>query len=82
MQQAGLRLRVLPALGDRRLSELRRVDVQEFVEWLGALEFNPSTIQVTLLPLQAICRRAVSRGTETAQLGDPIELRLRPLIFE
>lgn len=60
--EAALRLRVLPALGDVRLAELRRVDVQDLVDALVGRGLNPSTIQVTLLPLQAICRRAVSRG--------------------
>lgn len=49
-----MRLRVLPALGRERLTEIRRPDLQEFANRLVAEGHNPSTIQVTLLPLRAI----------------------------
>jgi integrase len=57
-----LRLRVLPAFGDRRLGQIRRVDLQRFVDDLVAAGHSPSTVQTTLLPLQAIYRRALARG--------------------
>ncbi len=57
-----MRLRVLPEFGDVRLADLRRPDLQEFVEKLLGDGLNPSTIQVALLPLRAIYRRALSRG--------------------
>lgn len=56
-----LRLRVLPVLGDVRLSELRRRDVQDLVDALRADGKSPSTIHNTLDPLRAIYRRAIRR---------------------
>lgn len=65
--EAALRLRVLPEFGHWRLSELTRLDLQEFVDRMvaggsGSAPLNPSTIGVTLLPLRAIYRRAINRG--------------------
>lgn len=57
-----MRLRVLPEFGAVKLADLSRVDLQGFADRLLASGLNPSTIQVTLLPLRAIFRRAVSRG--------------------
>lgn len=57
-----LRLRVLPELGSRRLAELDRLDVQDFVDDLVANGLNPSTIRNTLMPLRTIMRRALARG--------------------
>jgi integrase len=56
-----LRLRVLPELGEARLAELRRTDIQAFVDCLLGVGLNPSTIKNTLNPLQAIFRRALQR---------------------
>jgi integrase len=58
----GMRLRVLPELGHRRLSDITRLDLQDLVDKLLADGLNPSTIGVTLLPLRAIYRRAMARG--------------------
>ena len=55
--ERALRLRVLPALGDRRLSDVRRMDVQEVVDALLAEGAGPSTIRNTLDPLRSIYRR-------------------------
>jgi integrase len=60
--EASLRLRVLPVLGDHRLSEIRRIDVQDLADRLVAQRLNASTVQSSLQPLRAICRRAVNRG--------------------
>lgn len=60
--EQAMRLRVLPAFGRTRLADVRRPDLQEFVHGLVAEGRNPSTIQVTLLPLRAIFRRALSVG--------------------
>jgi hypothetical protein len=46
----GLRLRVLPELGDRKLSDISRTDLQDLVDDLTAAGLNASTIVVTLLP--------------------------------
>jgi integrase len=56
-----LRLRILPALGAKRLTDVQRRDVQAFVDRLLAEGLDPSTIKNTLNPLQAIYRRAVQR---------------------
>jgi integrase len=60
--EASLRLRVLPELGGRRFSDVRRSDLQDLADALGAQKLHPSTIQCTLLPLRAMYRRAVARG--------------------
>jgi integrase len=54
--------RVLPELGTVRLSELRRIDVQDFADRLLAEGLDPSAIRNTLMPLRAIFRRAVALG--------------------
>ena len=53
--------RVLPEFGHMRLSELRRIDVQDFADRLLAEGHDPSTILNTLDPLRAIFRRAIQR---------------------
>jgi hypothetical protein len=51
---AALRLRVYPALGAERLSDVSRIDLKVFTNNLKADGLKPSTIVVTLLPLRAI----------------------------
>jgi integrase len=60
--EVALRLRVLPELGVRRLSDVRRVDLQDFADRMLGEGMQPSTISVTLMPLRAIYGRALSRG--------------------
>jgi hypothetical protein len=60
--EAALRLRVLPELGGARVSDVSRVDLQEFIEGLKAKGLNASTVQTTLMPVRAIYRRASPRG--------------------
>ncbi len=55
-----MRREILPELGSVRLSELRRGDLQEFADRLLA-RAEPSAVQVTLLPLRALYRRAIVR---------------------
>lgn len=57
----GLRLRVLPALGARKLSDITRTALQDFVDGMVADGITPATIEATVVPLRAIYRRAVSR---------------------
>ena len=60
--ETSLRLRILPAIGQRRLSTLERRDVQALVErWRGE-GLEPSTVQNQLNPLQVLCRRAMHDG--------------------
>jgi integrase len=60
--EQGMRLRVLPQFGARRLSDLQRPDLQAFVNGLVSDGVGASTIGVTLLPIRALCRRALSLG--------------------
>jgi integrase len=60
--ERALRLRVLPELGARRLSDVRTVDLQTFADSLRASGIDPSVLQQTFDPLRAIYRRALSRG--------------------
>jgi integrase len=62
VNEQALRLRLVPELGGVRLSDLRRADVQALVDRLLRDGHEPATIRNTLLPLRAICRRAVARG--------------------
>jgi integrase len=72
--ESGMRLRVLPRFADVRLADLQRPDLQEFADDLLADGLNPSTIQVTLLPVRAIYRRALSRGEVAASPCSGLEL--------
>ena len=60
--EQALRLRVLPELGSARLTDLRRADLQAFVDELLGAGHNASTIRNTLLPVRAVFRRAIARG--------------------
>ena len=57
-----LRARVLPELGQLRLSSLTRNLLQDLVERLIAQGLSPSSIRNTVLPLRAIYRRALQRS--------------------
>ncbi len=72
--EASLRLRVLPALGGRKLSEIRRADLQDFADRLLAERTDASTIRNTLMPLRAIFRRAVARGDVAVNPTNGLEL--------
>jgi integrase len=54
--------RILPDYGARKLSDLGRVDLQDFADRLGAEGLDASTVRNAIMPLRAIYRRAVSRG--------------------
>jgi integrase len=73
--ERALRLRVLPHFGSARLSEVSRVDVQDFVDALKGEGLGASTIHNTVMPLRVICKRAVGRGeiaaNPTAELPLP-----------
>ena len=60
--ERSMRLRVLPRFGGARLSDIGRIDVQDFVDGLLADKLAASTINGTLHPLRAIFRRALLRG--------------------
>lgn len=56
--ELSLRLRVLPTLGDRRLSDIGFVDLLRLKEQLIGDGCTGSTLRNTFVPLQAIYRRA------------------------
>lgn len=68
-----LRAHVLPTLGDRRLSGLRRRDLLDWVEQLE-FEHEPSTIHNAASPLSCIFRRALDEELIEANpmLGLPL----------
>jgi integrase len=57
-----LRDYILPTLGGAKLSDVRRIDVQDLADKLATRGLNPSTIRNALMPLRALYRRAVARG--------------------
>lgn len=60
--ERSLRLRVLPEFGAHRLTDIRRSDIQAFVDrTLASGGLSASTIRNALNPLQAIYRHAVRR---------------------
>lgn len=60
--EKAMRLRVLPEFGAVRLAELQRPELQDFAERMIGEGLSASTVQVTLLPLRAIFKRALNRG--------------------
>jgi integrase len=72
--EAALVMRVLPGLGGLRLSEVRRVDLQDFADRLCADGLDPSTVRNTLMPLRAIFRRSVARGDVAVNPTSGLEL--------
>ena len=72
--EAALVTRVLPELGGARLSEIRRVDVQDFADRLCADGLDASTVRNTLMPLRVIFRRALARGDVAVNPTTGLEL--------
>lgn len=60
--ELALRLRVLPSLGDRRLSDITLTDLLELKERLQGAGVSGSTVRNSFVPLQAIYRRARLQG--------------------
>jgi site-specific recombinase XerC len=56
-----MRLRVLPVLGDEPIEDIRRTDLQEFVERLGVQGLAAATIEATIIPVRAVFRREMER---------------------
>jgi integrase len=72
--EASLVHRALPELGGLRLSDVRRVDLQDFADRLCADGLDPSTVRNTLMPLRAIFRRAAARGEVAVNPTSGLEL--------
>ncbi len=60
--EAAIRLRLTPALGHKRLSDVTRNDVQDLVDRLVADGQESATIGVTVTALRVIFKRALARG--------------------
>lgn len=59
--ESGLRRHVLPVLGDRRLTDVRRGDLQRVVDQLVVSDLAGSTIRNALDPVRRIFDRALKR---------------------
>lgn len=66
--------RLQPELGEVRLGDLRRRDVQDMIDRLRANGISASTIHNTLDPLRAVYRRAVRRDDVTIDPTHGLEL--------
>jgi integrase len=60
--ETAYRVRVKPALGSMRLSDVTRNDVQDFVDELVFEGWTASTIVVTIASLRVVYKRALIRG--------------------
>ena len=69
-----LRLRVLPALGHRRLGDVQRVDVQRLVDGMLATGAKPSTIRNTANALRAVYRHAMRLDEVVISPCDGVQL--------
>jgi integrase len=72
--EQALRTRMLPALGDKRLSEIRRSDLQRLVNRLMADGLSPSSIRNALLPLRVIYRHALALDEVAANPTTGVQL--------
>jgi integrase len=72
--ERALQLRILPALGEVKISELRRADVKALVKKLQGEGLSGSTIKNTLDPLRVILREA--RDSEIISTDPMAGLRL------
>src|SRR4051794_24537217 len=60
--ERALRLRLLPALGDKKLGKITRADVQRLVRQWRAQGLQDSTVRNSLDPLRVILRGAMEDG--------------------
>lgn len=72
--EQAMRDRVLPDLGGARLSEIRRIDVQDLADRLQAQGLDASTIRNAIAPLRAVYRRAFTRGEVAINPTSGLEL--------
>jgi integrase len=75
-----LRLRVLPKLGPRRLADITRTELQDFVDRLIVDGASSALVEATMVPVRAIFARAVKRP-ESGVVVNPttgLELPARP----
>jgi integrase len=72
--ERSLRRHLLPALGQRRLAAITRLEVQKLADELLASGLDPSTVRNALMPLRVIYRRAVSRSVVSVNPTQSLEL--------
>ena len=72
--EAALRTKILPKLGNRKLCEVDRADIQSLADALLADGLDASTIRNALMPLRVIFRRALTRGEVAINPTSGIEL--------
>ncbi|HTA73317.1 MAG TPA: tyrosine-type recombinase/integrase [Gemmatimonadaceae bacterium] len=70
-----LTLRILPAIGPRRLTDVEREDVQDLADRMTAEGLSASTVQNQLDPLRVIYRRAIRRDLVSVDPTKGLELR-------
>ena len=63
-----------PRLGHKKLSQVKRADVQDFVDALRATGVSPSTVHNKLDPLRVIFRRAIRRDEIAVDPTDNLDL--------
>ena len=84
--EAALRLTLIPAFGNRRLSAITRNQIQDLIDDMARRGLAPSTIHNAVLPLRAIYRRAQEREeisvNPTAKLALPRDRRSRDRVAE
>jgi len=84
--EAALRLTLIPAFGNRRLSAITRNQIQDLIDDLSRKGLAPSTVHNAVLPLRAIYRRAEDREeiavNPTAKLALPRDRRRRDRVAE
>ena len=80
--EKNLRLRALPALGDRRLADIQPKDVQELLDTLKRQGASASTIDTTLTPLKAIreCDRGKRLVVEKVGIEQELAQTVRPFL--
>jgi integrase len=70
-----LRVHIAPSkVGDLRVSDMQRNDLQGFADELLALGLSVGTVSNILNPIQAFCRRAVDRGELAVNPAEGIDL--------
>ena len=71
-----LRLRVLPEIGTRRLSEIDREELQALVNRMVSQGMGPALIEASIVPVQAIYRHALDTPSMGIAVNPTIRLKL------
>ncbi len=74
LYELSLRLRVLPELGDRRLADISHADLLMLQERLRGVGCTDSMIRNSLVPVQAVFRRAARLGSIPVNPAVDLEL--------